>query len=170
MSQNLPSKSTGPKILFAFLIVVEIPLGYWLSSDSTSDEKLVPGILFFAVVIAFLIIFTITFKLSKVSHPKAIHLPRVIVTFSPLKLAVNLDSKKCTYKILKNNAEEIASGQVVPVPGGEESWQITIPKDIVSNDDTVELTLVDESNTTWKIKSFYPHVTKQTAIAEDEEQ
>ena len=80
------------------------------------------------------------------------------------------NSKKCTYKILKNNAEEIASGQVVPVPGGEESWQITIPKDIVSNDDTVELTLVDESNTTLKIKSFYPHVTKQTAIAEDEEQ
>jgi len=161
-----PSKIKRYQSLIIFLIVAEVPLGLWLSIiASEPGERIIAGAFILAVVIAFSLIFGVPYLIKRDTHH-----PKVIVTFSPLKLAVDLDSKKCKYRILKKNAEEIASGNVAPVPGGEESWQIIIPKDVSSDTDTIELTLVDKSNTTWKTKLFYPYVTKQTATAEDEKQ
>ena len=92
-------------ILIAGLIIVEVLLGYLISPLLEDVDKnfwiiIVAVIFSFGSFVIFSVIFIIFYKLSKGST----HHPEVIVTFSPLKLAVDLDSKKCKYRILKNNA------------------------------------------------------------------
>lgn len=160
-----PSKIKGPyQLLAVVLIVIEASLGLWISSSAEgSEERIFAGILIVIVLIVFLIVFLIMFFRS--SKKVTTHLPKVNVVFTIPDSSVKLDTDKCTYRIkkIKGKGIKYVKGNAVAVRGKEDAWQITIPQDVSSNEDTIELTLVDESNTTWKIGSFYPHVTIQKA-------
>ena len=161
-----PSKIKGPyQLLTVFLIAVESILGYWMI-QSPNNERIIPGILVTIIFIAFLIT-TLKIKQSD-STGKTTHYPKVNVKFPISNLTINLDSERCTYKIRKANGED-ESGLANPVmeQGG---WQIIIPQDVTSDSDTIELKLIETSGKTWTINPFYPHVTKQIARDEDEEQ
>lgn len=164
-----PSKIKGPyQLLTVFLIAVESILGYWMIRipDDRSSERIVPGIL---VTIIFIIFLIITLKIRQTdSNGKTTHYPKVNVKFPISNLTVNLDSERCTYKIRKADGED-ESGLANPVmeQGG---WQIIIPQNVTSDSDTIELKLIETSGKAWTISPFYPHVTKQIARDEDEEQ
>ncbi len=170
MSTNLSSKiKVSPKSLLIGLIIAEIPLGYWLYVVSTTQLSIIPGAFIFGVVIAFLVIFQITFRNLSKEGIVPTHLPKVNVVFDiPDASSVKLDSERCTYKIHKIGAEDDSgNADAVEGPGG---WEITIPQDVSSDNDTIELRLVERSGRKWMIERFRPHVTTQKAIDEAEQQ
>lgn len=160
------------RLLVIFLIVAEVPLGYWLLVIAKTTLSVIPGTFILAIVVAFLVIFVITFRnLSKggTGATSPTHLPKVNVVFDiPDASSVKLDSEKCTFKIYKIGAKDVSGkASAVEGPGG---WQITITQDISSDNDTIELTLVERSGREWTVGRFHPHITTQKAIDEAEQQ
>jgi len=158
--------------LVIILIIAVIPLGYWLGVIAETPRSIIPGAFILAVVIALFVIYPITFHFLSKGGRGAIsptHLPKVNVVFDiPDASSVKLDYEKCTYKIYKINAKDVSGkASAFKGPGG---WQITIPQDISSDNDTIELRLVERSGRKWTIGRFRPHVTTQKAIDEAEQQ
>jgi hypothetical protein len=96
------------------------------------------------------------------------HLPKVIIDFPISPSDVRLDSEKCTYKISIRGEEAITGKAGIAFDKG--GWEINIPQDVSSENDTIELRLVEKSGKVWTTIPFYPYVTKQGVTDEDEEQ
>ena len=160
-----PTRVKGPfQLLAVFLIVTEAGLGVWITAVAKEpNERIVAGVIMAIILILFL------FRLPKDSKLSTnTHLPKVILDFPISPSVIKLDSEKCKYKINKTNGKVI-KGKANPA-FGKGGWQITIPQDVSSDDDTIELTLVEKSGKVWTTIPFFPHITTQKAIGEDEEQ